>query len=121
MDSIGAVNVNSGGTLSGTGSVGNVTVYSGGILSRGSSGGGDVGTLNTGNVSSQAGSYYYADLANGSTASDRINATGTVNLGGATLTLRRSRTRAVDEALMLILNDDSDAISGTFAGLSEST
>ena len=119
MGSIGAVSVNNGGTLSGTGSVGDVSVNSGGILSPGDSGGSGIGTLNTGNLTFGAGASYYADLANGTPSSDKINVTGTVNLGGANLTLRGGRTVVANEALALIQNDGTDVIGGTFSGFPE--
>jgi outer membrane autotransporter protein len=69
-----AVNVNKGGTLSGSGDFGNVNV-NGGTVSPGNS----IGTMHIrGNLNMSAGSTYYVEL-NGQT-SDLITVTGTANI-----------------------------------------
>jgi fibronectin-binding autotransporter adhesin len=76
--------VNSGGTLGGTGTVGNVTINSGGTFAPGNS----IGTTNvTGNVVFAAGSNYNVEV-NAAGATDLINATGTATLTGATVNVQ---------------------------------
>ena len=109
-----AVTVTSG-TLSGTGSIaGNVTAQ-GGTLSPGIAG---AGTLTVG------------DLSLSSSATDntiviqsgcgQLDVTGSVNLDSATLSLStQGLTGQPPHVLVLIQNDGTDAVSGTFAGLAE--
>ncbi|MEZ0171145.1 autotransporter domain-containing protein [Microvirga sp. TS319] len=71
----------SGGSLSGTGTVGGIAVQSGGMVAPGNS----IGTLNvSGNVSFAPGSIFQVEI-NGSEQSDRIAATGTATLNGGTV------------------------------------
>jgi fibronectin-binding autotransporter adhesin len=115
----GAVTVSSGATFGGTGAVtGSVTASSGGTISPGNAG---PSSFATGNLTVPSGATFAADV-NSSTAGtgyDQTNVTGTVNLTGGTLSL--SGTRAVDggDAITLIQNDGSDAVTGTFNGLAE--
>ncbi|MCV2876699.1 autotransporter domain-containing protein [Rhodobacteraceae bacterium XHP0102] len=74
--------INAGGTLGGTGTVGAVTVQSGGTLAAGNS----IGTLNTGDVTLNAGSVLAVEVdPSDATRADLINATGNVTINGATL------------------------------------
>jgi hypothetical protein len=50
---------------------------------------------------------------------DRLDATGTVELGGATLAPSVTFAAQAGDAFMIIANDDADAITGTFDGLAE--
>lgn len=76
--------VNSGGTLGGTGTVGNVTINNGGTFAPGNS----IGTTNvTGNVVFTAGSNYNVEV-NAAGSSDKIIATGTATLTGATVNVQ---------------------------------
>jgi outer membrane autotransporter protein len=76
--------VNSGGTLGGTGTVGNVTINNGGTFAPGNS----IGTTNvTGNVVFTAGSNYNVEV-NAAGQSDKIIATGTATLTGATVNVQ---------------------------------
>lgn len=110
----GAVTVNANGCLSGTGTVGQVTVASNGVLNAGST----VGTLRTGNLAMDTSAILYMDLRTAS--QDKVQVTGTVNLGGATLTFDTTGfTNAGGERFTLIDNDGTDAVVGTFAGLAE--
>ncbi len=71
------VNLNKGGTLSGSGNFGNV-VNNGGTLSPGNS----IGTMHiNGNLTMNPGSLYYVEI-NG-VASDRIEVTGTANISSS--------------------------------------
>jgi fibronectin-binding autotransporter adhesin len=61
---------------------------------------------------------------NGTTAGtgyDQLSVTGTVNLAGATLNVNLAFTPALGSAFMLIQNDGTDAVVGTFAGLPQGT
>jgi len=76
--------VNSGGTLGGTGTVGDVTVNSGGTFAPGNS----IGTINvTGDVSFAAGSNYNVEV-NAAGNADKIIASGTATLTGATVNVK---------------------------------
>jgi RHS repeat-associated protein len=116
--SSGTIAANSTGRLTGTGSVGAVTVASGGSVAPGSAG---PGVLSTRNVTLNSGSSFVGEI-NGSTAGagyDQLNVTGTVSLGGATLSLSGTRAQHGGDAIVLIKNDGTDAVTGTFGGLSE--
>ena len=117
-DAASAVSVNNTGTLGGSGTVaGPVTVASGGTISPGNS----PGILNTGDVSYSAGSNFAVEV-NGDTPGtqyDQLVVTGTVTLGGANLVASGSIAIPNANAIVLIDNDDTDAVSGTFAGLAE--
>ena len=114
----GTFNVSSGGTLKGTGTVtGPTTVASGGTVAPGVS----PGILNTGNISFTSGSVFNPEI-NGTTVGtqyDQLNVTGTVGLGGATLTVTLGFTPAAGNTFTIINNDDTDAVTGTFAGLAQ--
>ncbi len=72
-----AITVNAGGTLGGTGTLGNTTVNSGGTLSPGNS----IGVINiNGNLVLGAGSVYVIEVS--PTSADRVNVSGTATLGG---------------------------------------
>ena len=117
----GIVQVNSSGTLAGTGTAGAVNVASGGTVAPGLS----PGILNTGSVLFSAGSALSIEI-NGTvlgTGYDQLNVTGSVDITGATLTLSGTylTTPAVANDLFTILLNDGagDAVTGTFAGLAE--
>jgi autotransporter-associated beta strand protein len=81
-----AITVKSGGSLTGTGTVGAITMESGGSI--GPSATATVpGTLTTGNVTFVAGSNYKVRLDGVAPSFDKINSSGTVNLASATLTI----------------------------------
>ena len=72
--------VNGGGTLGGTGTVGNTQVNSAGTLSPGNS----IGTITVnGNLAFGAGGQYVVEVS--PTAADRTNVTGTATLAGNVL------------------------------------
>lgn len=114
----GTVTVSSGGTLAGSGSIsGAVTVASGGKLTPGNS----PGQISTGNLTLSSGSTTSFEL-NGTTAGtqyDQINVTGTVDVSGANLSTNVGFTPSRGDSFALILNDGSDAVTGTFSGLAE--
>ena len=113
-----ALTVASGGTLAGTGTVaGTVTVQSGGTIAAGSS----PGTLKTGDLTLLAGgtASFELDGTTAGTQYDRIDVTGTVDLGGATLELDIGYTPTDGDSYIIIENDGMDAVTGTFSGLAE--
>lgn len=123
-----------GGTVAGSGSVRSITGGDGGVspgpaapilmahlAPRGVAAGVGVATLSSGNVSLSAGTTVTFDL-NGATAGlhDRLAVTGTVDLGGATLSTSLGYAPAAGSTtLTIITNDGADAVVGTFAGLAE--
>ena len=96
----------SGGTLGGVGTVGTITA-TGGTISPGDT----LGTLNSGSVTMNSATAMHVDI-NGS-SSDLLNVTGTMNLGGANLTVALGSTPALGTALTIL--QSSGALSGTFA------
>jgi len=114
-----AVTVASGATLTGTGTIaGNTNVGAGATLAPGVSG---TGILGTGSLALASGATFGVQL-NGTAAGtqyDRVNVTGAVNLGGATLVVTLGFAPAVGTIFTLIDNDAADAVTGTFAGLAE--
>lgn len=85
-------------TLGGEGTVGNVIVASGGAFAPGNS----AGTLATGNLGMAAGSTFAYEF--GLAASDRVDTTGTLSLGGAALSLTDLMTGSlgIGDSLTLI-------------------
>ena len=91
-----------------------------GVVSPGVNGT-STGILNTGNLSF-GGSGTFTAQVNGEVAgtqADRLSVTGTVALGGATLNTSGTLLSSSGQVITLIANDGGDAVSGTFAGLSE--
>ncbi|MDB5352689.1 MAG: hypothetical protein JWN86_3936 [Planctomycetota bacterium] len=118
----GPVSVSAGATLVGTGSTGDVTV-NGGTISPGIT---SQGNLQTGNLTLDSESQFAVDLDGNTTGLgsghfSRVHATGTVNLGDAALsvTIGPDYTPASGDKLVILNNDGSDAVTGTFAGLGE--
>ncbi|MBP0938483.1 autotransporter domain-containing protein [Pseudomonas alliivorans] len=84
---VSAVQVNTGGTLGGTGQIGGLTARSGGSVAPGNS----IGTLQVnGDVVFEPGSTYAVELS--PTASDRLVATGSATVSGANMTLALDET-----------------------------
>lgn len=103
------------GTLSGSGSIGALTVSTGGTVSPGNS----PGILSSGDFSLSGGTLL-AEI-NGTaagTAYDQLNVSGTVSLAGI-LSLSLGFVPTENDIFFLILNDGTDAITGTFSGLAE--
>jgi outer membrane autotransporter protein len=99
--------VNTGGTLGGTGTVGNTTI-NGGTLSPGNS----VGTLTVqGNLILTAASTYLVEIS--AAGADRTNVTGTATLGGARVVVVPT-AGAVGNQRYTILTA-AGGVSGTFA------
>ena len=109
--------VNSTGTLTGSGTVGAVTVKSGGFIAPGNS----PGTLNTGNITLEAGSSLGIEIdgATVGTQYDRLNVTGSVSLAGLlSMTMGGSYAPANGTLFFILANDGTDAITGTFSNAS---
>jgi autotransporter-associated beta strand protein len=117
--------VNSGATLSGTGTINSantLTVNPGGVVAPGTS----PGILNTGNVSFSSGSGFVVEIGgatpgNAAANHDQLNVTGTVSLSNATLSLSSFSgfVPSVGQSFVIINNDGSDAVTGTFNSLAE--
>ena len=106
-----AVNLIGSGTV--TGSL--TTTAAGASISPGSS----PGILNTGNLTLISGTTVNMEI-NGltpGTLHDQINVTGTVDLGGATLNVITSFSPAPANQFVIVNNDGSDPVTGTFNGL----
>jgi autotransporter-associated beta strand protein len=108
--------VASGATIAGSGTVGPLTVLSGGFIDPGNS----PDVLDVDGNYIQAGTYNAEitsnTVGNGTTGYDQISVTGTVNITGGSLAAAFSGTGYVENNLLFILlNDDIDAITGTYA------
>lgn len=110
-----------GGTLGGNGHVGDVTDISGGNVSPGTAGA--PGILTSGNLVWTPSTVLNMRIQ-GNTPGighDQVAANGTVDLGGALLaaTIAEGFTPSGGQSIILISNDGTDAVTGTFAGLAE--
>ncbi len=111
-----AVVVNAGGTLGGSGTVGAVTVNAGGTVSPGDSPG--VLTVH-GGITFNPGSVLLAQI-NGPAAGsgyDQLNVQGSVTLNGPTLRLSFGFVPARGQDFVLIANNGSGPVRGSFAGI----
>ncbi|HEV8268823.1 MAG TPA: autotransporter-associated beta strand repeat-containing protein, partial [Thermoanaerobaculia bacterium] len=122
----GAVTVQSGAYLFGSGTVGPLTVSGGASVTPGSSpppspNNGGPGILSvSGNMTLASGSTYLADL-NGTTPGsgyDRIAVTGTASIAGANLQIYTGFTPTGGTTFTILT---ASAVNGTFAGLAEGT
>ncbi len=110
-----AVTVAASATLGGGGTVGTVT-STGGTVSPGTS----PGRLRTGNLQLDAASTFVAEFAGETPGSlyDQLTVSGSVNLGGATLSLDvAGLIPTAGTFYTLIENDGVDPVIGNFAGL----
>ncbi len=111
-----------GGTLGGTGTIfGTVTLGPAGTLAPGSPTS-STGRLTVGSVAWSDINTSYSVQVNGATPDilhDQLVVTGTVNLSGATLSRSGTITTAPGQRIVLIDNDGTDAVIGTFSGLAE--
>jgi T5SS/PEP-CTERM-associated repeat protein/autotransporter-associated beta strand protein len=103
--------VNNGGTLAGTGTVGNIQINSGGTFAPGNSTPGSLMTAN-GNLAFQSGALYLVQL-NPTTASF-ANVTGTSTLAGTTLSAFANGTYVSRRYTIL---SSAGGVSGTFNSL----
>jgi hypothetical protein len=113
----------SGGTLKGTGTIGNLTATGSGIIAPGNS----PGKVTTTNLSLSSTNTLQIEIQGASstpvagTDYDQIvvGSTGTVNLGGATLNLSSTFTGNQGTVFTIIDNQGNSSISTTFNGLAE--
>ncbi|MBN1576647.1 MAG: autotransporter-associated beta strand repeat-containing protein, partial [Chitinispirillaceae bacterium] len=113
-----ATTVASEATLGGTGSL-DGAVAANGILSPGTDETGIL-TINNDLIFTGSGSYECAiEGTAAGTGFDQLVVNGTVTLGNAALALNLKYTPSLGQSYTIIDNDGSDALSGTFNGLSE--
>src|SRR6266404_2961705 len=109
---VSTVSVNSGGTLTGVGSIGGLSVSGGGMVAPGNS----IGTLTVrGNVSFDVGGIYQVK-ANAAGQSDKINATGTATLTGGTVQVLAQGGTYARQTRYTILTANA-GVTGKFAGV----
>jgi len=115
----GAVIVRATGTLGGTGTVsGSVTLESGGTLAPGAG----IGTLATGDLDIPSGANLVAQINSTLTASDTVNVSGNVRLGGTlTITDIAGAPGILALGTKLTLISYSGSLTGTFNGLPEAS
>ena len=118
LNSVSGLLLTSSGSLTGTGVVtGLVTATSGSEVSPGFS----PGVLTTDSIDFQTGSTFVAEI--GAPAlpfgQDQLVVNGTVDLGGATLDATLLNGSQTGDEFIIIANDGTDPINGTFAGLPE--
>ena len=112
------VYVNKSGILKGTGSMKGVTLRGGGTIAPGNS----PGVISTGDLAFEKGGIYEFEMAGDEVGKyDQINVTGTVKLGNGTLKtiLLDKFTPGQGKTYVIINNDGTDAVEGTFLGLAE--
>jgi autotransporter-associated beta strand protein len=112
----GPVTVDAGAMLGGAGSTGPVTLSPGAAVSPG---GPAPGIQRVQDLAFSAGSSYVVQL-NGpdpGTGYDQLDVTGTVSLNGATLDAALGFSPAPGDRFVIIQNDGTDPVTGTFAGL----
>ncbi|MDQ2082621.1 autotransporter domain-containing protein [Xanthobacteraceae bacterium Astr-EGSB] len=107
----GAVVVEDGGVLNGSGTVGNTTVSAGGTIAPGNS----IGTLTTaGNYIQAAGSIYAVEIGPNGT-SDLIHATGTATILGGTVAVTRYGLATVGTRYTILTADAG--VTGTYSAV----
>lgn len=108
--------VASGATLGGNATVGALTVAAGGFVTPGNS----PGTLVVNGAYTQAGTYTAEiDGLTPGTQHDQIDVNGTVDITGGSLTTLFTGTYALNDMIFILLNDGTDAITGTFTGVAQ--
>ena len=104
----------SAGTLGGTGTIGALAVNSGGTLAPGAS----AGTFHTGTITFSSGATFAAEIGGtGAGQYDQVDVHAGVNLGGATLSLSflGGFSPSPGSSFVLIQNDGNDVVTGQFA------
>jgi autotransporter-associated beta strand protein len=107
--------VQTAGTLGGVGTVAGIN--SQGTVAPGSS----PGQLRSGNVALNSGSTFAVELDGYVVGSgyDQLNLKGTVDVTGAILDVTLGYLPAVGDSFVILNNDSTDAVVGTFAGLAD--
>lgn len=112
-----------GGILTGRGQVGTITGNSGGVVQPGWAGAVFQNRLRSRDVAFNATTTFRPLLTSGDPGfeNSQLQVTGTVNLGGSTLSVDLLGTfkPANNDTFLILENDGSDPIVGTFAGLPE--
>jgi autotransporter-associated beta strand protein len=109
--------VSTGAIIGGSGTVGALTIAAGGYHNPGNS----PGIMSTGNYTN-AGTLNIEVIGAtaGVTGYDQVNVTGSVDITGGTLTTAfTAGSYSMGSFLFILLNDGSDAITGTFSGLAQ--
>ncbi len=110
-----ATTVASGATIGGSGTTGALTVNTGGFVNPGTT----TGILSTGNYT-QAGTYNTTITSTvAGTGYDQVNVTGSVNITGGSLSTSFSGSYSANNLIFILLNDGTDAITGTYNGLAQ--
>ncbi len=107
-----AMFVRTGATVSGIGALGVTSIEAGGTIAPGQS----PGVISTSDFTLRGA--YSAEIA-ATTSHDQIDVTGTVDVSGGTLNLIFSGTYAWGDEIIIVNNDGTDAVTGTFTGLNE--
>ena len=108
-------------TVGGTGSMGGLTVQSGGFVAPGGAAANSTGALTVNGNYTQAGTFN-ADLKGTTPATnyDQIIVVGAVDITGGALAATFSGFTPVNgDMLFILLNDGTDAITGTYAGYAQ--
>jgi len=111
----------SGAAVSGSGTVGSLTINSGAFLNPGNS----PGILNVDGDFTQAGTLtmeingIIAGTQHDQLNVNRVSGNGSVSLSGALVTAFSGNSYTNGNLLFILLNDESDAITGTFSGLAQ--
>ena len=103
--------VNTGGALTGTGTVGNTSIASGGSFQPGSATPGSSMTV-TGNLGFASGSFYTVNL--NPTTSSFANVSGTATLGGATVNAIYAAGSYISKQYTIL---NAGSVSGTFGSI----
>ncbi len=108
-----------GGVLGGTGTLGGATTFAAGTTHSPGVSGPGIQAVN-GNYSNAGTLALDLNGATAGTGYDQVNVAGTVTVTGSTLSLASTGfTPSVGQVLVIVNNDDTDAVVGTFAGLAE--
>ncbi|HZJ17008.1 MAG TPA: autotransporter-associated beta strand repeat-containing protein, partial [Chthoniobacteraceae bacterium] len=113
------VDVQDGATLGGTGTTDDVTAESGGTVAPGITG---AGLLSTGNFDLNSGAHLAIELGGTGAGSqyDRVQVTGGLTLAGDLQgSLINGYLPVAGDLFFIIINDGSDAVTGTFNGLAQ--
>jgi len=113
----GSMFLSNSATLGGNGTVGTLTAFGGSTISPGHS----PGLLNSGSVTFSSGSTYLVEISgtNAGTTYDQLNVTGAVTENTPALQVMMTSPGATNNHYIIINNDLTDLVTGTFAGLPE--
>ena len=114
----GTLTIDTGGELKGTGNLDATVNFARGTLSPGET---VPGTLTVGSMAFGALTSFHVVLNGTNGGNDQLKVNGTLNLGGTLLDTFGSSIAGVAPGMQIVLidNDGSEAVTGTFAGLAE--